>query len=84
MQQAATIGFTADELSKQIIGSEENTVARTALSTTLGGAGGLIATEVIIISVSAVGGSALAAAAAPIVIPLAAASATFGFLKSLF
>lgn len=84
IQQATAIGFAADKLSKQIIGSEDTSITRTTMSTTLGGVGGLIAVKTVIISVSAIGGGALATAAAPVVIPLAVASATFGFLKSLF
>lgn len=84
IQQAAAIGIAADEMSKRIVGSDEVSAPRTAISTALGGASALIVTEAVVITAGALGASALATAAAPIIIPLAVASAAFGFLKSLF
>lgn len=72
--KAISLGITADGLAKQITGSDEVSVSRSALSTGIGAATGAAASGALVI----------AGVTAPVTVPLAVATGAVAFLVSLF
>lgn len=79
VQTALNIGLTANAMSKQITGTSESSIGRTAIATGTGATLGAITGGAIVISTSAVG-----FATAPILVPLAVVSGVFAGMTSLF
>ena len=82
--QAVTAGLAGEKLSRTITGTSEVSAGRSAVATGTGALLGGVATGAVAVGASAVGLTALAAAAAPIAIPVALASGTIAFIRSLW
>lgn len=77
--KSAQIGTIANNLSKQIAGSDDVSLGRTVVATGTGAALGAAASGAI-----TVGAAALGIASAPVAIPLALTGAVFAGIASLF
>lgn len=79
IEKAVSLGCAGNEISKKITGTSEVSAGRTVVAVGAGAATGAIAGGAL-----AVGAVALGVASAPITVPLAAASALFAGIASLF
>ncbi len=77
--KSVQIGTIANNLSKQIAGSDDVTLGRTVVATGTGAALGAAASGAITVSAAALG-----IASAPVAIPLALTGAVFAGIASLF
>ena len=75
LDKAITLGVAGNEISKQITGSSETSLGRTAVATTAGGVLGGVATGALVIT---------GVAAAPVTVPLVVATAAVAGIMSLF
>ena len=79
IDKAVTLGFTGNEISKKITGTNEVSAGRTAVATGTGAALGAVAAGAVTVGAAAVG-----IASAPITVPLAVATGIVAGICSLF
>jgi len=79
VEKAVGIGITANEISKEITGTNESSVGRTALATGTGATLGAVAGGGL-----AIGATAAGVAAGSVVVPLAVGGAIVAGIASLF
>ena len=76
LDKAVSCGLVGNELSKQITGSNDSSVSRTAVAISSGAAAGALTSGAIVIGAGA--------ASAPVTIPLAVAAGVVAGIASLF
>ena len=76
LDKAVSCGLVGNELSKQITGSNDSSVSRTAVAISSGAAAGALTSGAIVVGAGV--------ASAPVTIPLAVASGVVAGIASLF
>jgi len=79
IDKCVALGMTGNKISKEIAGTSEVSVGRTAVATSAGAVAGGVAGGAVVI-----GTTALGVATAPVVVPLAVGSAVVAGIASLF